>query len=233
MPHLAARSFASLRECAIAIERLTGEADVRAILLIGGDQDVPMGSLSSALQIIESGLLSKYGIAEIGLAGYPEPHPRIGPDELEAALMTKSAAAQAQGLDVHMVTQFGFDAKPILRWIGWLRERGVNLPIKVGLAGPTSFSTWLNYARRCGVRASASALATRTGLVDHVFKAVAPDPIIRELAELSAAGSLPGVTAHMYSFGGAIPTARWLRGAQVGEISLEGGHGFRVRQFLE
>jgi len=228
VPHVAARSFASARDCEIAIERFTGEADVRTIMLIGGDIDRPAGPLTSALDVIESGVLTKYGITAVGLAGYPEPHPRIGPDELEAALVTKSAAAQAQGLDVHIVTQFSFDHEPILRWIGWLRARGVNLPVKVGLAGPASVATWLNYARRCGVRASASALASRTGLVRHLFKAVSPDPIIHELAERSAAGKLNGVTAHMYSFGAAAQTARWLRAARAGEFFLEGERGFRV-----
>jgi methylenetetrahydrofolate reductase (NADPH) len=229
VPHLAARSFASIRDCAIAIERLTGEADVRSIMLIGGDLDTPAGSLTSALDVIESGVLAKYGVAAVGLAGYPEPHPRIDPDELEAALLTKSAAAQAQGLDVHIVTQFCFDHEPISRWIAWLRARGIHLPVRVGLAGPTSISTWVSYARRCGVKASAAALANRTGLVSHLFKAVSPDPIIRELAERSAAGKLPGVTAHMFSFGGVAATARWLHGVEAGEFSLEGDRGFRVR----
>jgi len=229
VPHLAARHFASSRDCATAIERLAGEADVRTIMLIGGDADRPAGSLNSALDVIESGILTKYGIAAIGLSGYPEPHPRITADELEAALVTKSAAAQAQCLDVHIVTQFCFDHEPILRWIAWLRARGVNLPLKVGLAGPTSVSTWSTYARRCGVKASASALASRTGLVSHLFKVLSPDPIIREFAKQSAEGKLTGVTAHMFSFGGIAATARWLHGVESGELSLESDRGFRVR----
>jgi methylenetetrahydrofolate reductase (NADPH) len=229
VPHVAARSFASLHECEIAIKRLTDEAGVRTIMLIGGDVDRPVGALTSAHSIIESGLLRKYKISGVGLAGYPERHPRIGDDELEAALVTKSALAQAQGLDVHIVTQFGFDSKPILKWIAWLRARGIHLPVKVGLAGPTSISTWLSYARRCGVRASASALASRTGLVSHLFKVVSPDPIIRELSTLSATGRLVDVSAHMYSFGGIAATAQWVHGAQTGQLSLEGDGGFKVR----
>ena len=228
VPHIAARHFASLGDCAIVLERLSGEAGVNTIMLIGGDADRPAGDVTCAQDIINSGLLMKYGIGAIGLAGYPEPHPRIGADELEAALVTKLASAQSQGLAVHIVTQFCFDAKPIIRWIDWLRTRGIYLPVEVGLAGPTSMSTWLSYARRCGVRASASALASRTGLVNHLFKAISPDLIISQVAELAAQRKIADVSAHMFSFGGIAATARWLHGVQTGHFALEGDGGFHV-----
>ena len=78
--------------------------------------------------------------------------------------------------------------------------------------------TWLNYARRCGVKASAEALARRSGLVKHLFNAVAPDPIIRALAEAVASDRLGDLSLHLFSFGGIGPTARWLQGAMRGSI---------------
>jgi methylenetetrahydrofolate reductase (NADPH) len=228
VPHIAARHFASLSECANMLERLSGEAGVNTIMLIGGDADRPHGDVTCAQDIIDSGLLIKYGIGAIGLAGYPEVHPRIGGDELEGALLTKLASAQSQGLAVHIVTQFSFDAKPIILWIDWLRARGIYLPVKVGLAGPASMSTWLSYARRCGVKASASALASRTGLINHLFKAISPDPIISQLAELAAQRKFADVTAHIYSFGGIAASARWLQGVQAGRFTLERDGGFHV-----
>ena len=233
VPHIAARRFASLADCAIVLERLSSEAGVSTIMLIGGDADRPAGDVTCAQDIIDSGLLTKYGIGAIGLAGYPEGHPRIGGDELEGALVTKLASAQSQGLAVHIVTQFSFDAKPIILWIDWLRARGISLPVKVGLAGPTSMSTWLSYARRCGVKASASALATRTGLVNHLFKAMSPDPIISQLAELAAQRKIADVSAHMFSFGGIAASARWLHGAQTGRFAVERDGGFHVNVSVE
>jgi methylenetetrahydrofolate reductase (NADPH) len=228
VPHIAARHFASLADCATVLERLSGEAGVNTIMLIGGDADRPAGDVTCAQDIIDSGLLIKYGIGAIGLAGYPEVHPRIGGDELEAALVTKLASAQSQGLAVHIVTQFSFDAKPIILWIDWLRARGIYLPVKVGLVGPASMSTWLSYARRCGVKASASALASRTGLINHLFKAISPDPIISQLAELAAQRKIADVSAHIFSFGGIAASARWLHGVQAGRFALERDGGFHV-----
>ena len=142
--------------------------------------------------------------------------------------MTKVAAAQSAGLDVHIVTQFCFEPQAILRWIEWLRRRGLHLPVEIGLAGPTSLMSWLNYARRCGVRASAEALARRSGLVKHVFNAVAPDPIIRALVEALPDDALGELKPHFFSFGGLGPTARWVSGAMRGALTLDKDGGFLV-----
>ncbi|MBV8961883.1 MAG: methylenetetrahydrofolate reductase [Hyphomicrobiales bacterium] len=228
VPHITARSFPNVAAAAELLARLNGEADVHAVLVIGGDLPSPAGHLLSAQQLIESGALGRSGIERVGIAGYPDGHPHMSDEELESTLVTKVAAAQSAGLDVHIVTQFCFEPKVILRWIEWLRRRGLYLPVDIGLAGPTSLMTWLNYARRCGVRASAEALARRSGLVKHVFNAVAPDPIIRAVVEGLPAEDLSEVSPHLFSFGGLGPTARWVAGAMRGALTLDKDGGFLV-----
>src|SRR5262249_28071690 len=155
--------------------RLRAEAGIRAVLLIGGDVARPAGEISETRQLIDSGVLRRAGIERVGIAGHPGGHPFMSDVELESALVTKIAATQSQGHEVEIVTQFCFEPATIIRWLEWLRARGVHLPVRIGLAGPTTLMTWLNYARRCGVRASAEALARKSGLARHVFSAVAPD----------------------------------------------------------
>ncbi len=230
VPHIAARSFPDAASADELLARLHGEADVRAVLLIGGDLPSPAGSIVGAQQLIESGVLGRRGIERVGIAGYPDGHPRMSDEELESTLVTKVAAAQSAGLDVHIVTQFCFEPRVILRWIEWLRRRGLHLPVDIGLAGPTSLMTWFNYARRCGVRASAEALARRSGLVKHVFNAVAPDPIIRALVEALPDDALGELKPHLFSFGGLGPTARWVAGAMQGALTLDKEGGFLVER---
>jgi methylenetetrahydrofolate reductase (NADPH) len=201
---------------------------VRAVLLIGGDFAEPVGEIYEARQLIESGVLRRAGIARVGIAGHPYGHPAMRDEERESVLVTKIAAAQSQGHEVEIVTQFGFEPAPLIRWIEWLRARGVNLPVRVGLAGPTTLMSWLNYARRCGVRASAEALARRSGLMRHAFHAVAPDTLIRALAEATTDNRLGEISPHLFSFGGTGPTARWAAGAMRGAISLDKQGGFHV-----
>jgi methylenetetrahydrofolate reductase (NADPH) len=226
VPHLAVRAFASAVEIDRFLARLSSEAGVRQVLVIAGDRDPPAGSVRSALDVIDSGLLQRHGIREIGIAGYPEGHPRIPGRELDRALADKIAAAEATGLRLHIVTQFGFDAEAIIGWIRRLRDFGHDTPVRIGLAGPTSLPTLMRYATRCGVAASLQGLARHAGMMRHLFTMSAPDAIVRALAVEQE--RLGDVRPHFFSFGGLLRTARWASAVEHGQIALEAGRGFRV-----
>ena len=226
VPHLSARHFISFDQVDNHLRALAAGSAAGELMLVGGDIARPKGEVADVLSLIESGLLEKHGVRRVGLAGFPDGHPHMREEELEANLLTKLAALQQRGVEGEIVTQFCFDSGPILRWLEWLRARGVHAPVRVGLAGPTSLLSWLNYARRCGVKASAEALASRSGLIKQAFKPVAPDPIIRTLArELSAQG-LANVRPHLFAFGGIEQTARWALAPMRGEIRLTRDGGF-------
>ena len=95
--HIAARRIRAAADLQDLLARLRGEADVRRLLVIGGDVDTP-GPFPDALAVIQKGRLREAGIEEIGIGAYPEGHPRIPPGRLEAALDEKIAAAAAHGL---------------------------------------------------------------------------------------------------------------------------------------
>jgi len=228
VPHLAARGIESRGAFDEALARMTKEARVRRALVITGDIDRPKGPFASAIELIESGLLQSHGISEIGIAGYPEGHPRISQEVLDRSLAAKADAAEQTGLSVHIVTQFAFDAHVITSWLMRLRDLGIEHPVRIGMAGPTSLSTLLRYAQRCGVRASAQGLTRQAGLIKHLLGTSAPDGIIRPLAEATAEGKLGRVAAHFFSFGGAAATARWANAAASGHIVLDRTSGFSV-----
>jgi methylenetetrahydrofolate reductase (NADPH) len=226
VPHLAVRTFASATEIDRFLAQLASEAGVRQVLVIAGDRDPPAGSLRSALDVIDSGLLQRHGIREAGIAGYPEGHPRIPSHDLDRALADKIAAAESTGLRLHVVTQFCFDAQAIIGWVRRLRDFGFDVPVRIGLAGPTSLPTLVRYASRCGVSASVQGLARHAGLMRQLFAMSAPDAIVRALA--AERGRLGDVSPHFFSFGGLVRTARWASAVELGQITLEAGQGFRV-----
>jgi methylenetetrahydrofolate reductase (NADPH) len=127
---------------------------------------------------------------------------------------------------VHIVTQFCFDAPAIVTWIARLRDFGIEHPVRVGLAGPTSLATLLRYAKRCGVRASAQGLARQAGLLRQLFAMSTPDALVRTLAERR--GELGEIAPHFFSFGGLALTARWAAAVAERRIAIEGCEGFRV-----
>ena len=210
LAHIAARRFASADALQELLKGLRGEADMRRLLLIGGDVDAP-GAFADALTVIQKGKLREAGIEEIGIGGYPEGHPRIPAGRLEAALDEKIAAATAHGLRVFIVSQFSFSPERILAWLRQLRACGIGTPVKIGMAGPTSVPALLRYAKRCGVAASLRGLAAgvASGLVGHV----GPDRI---LETLSIASDMGDVAPHYFSFGGTLETARYACEAAAG-----------------
>lgn len=223
VPHLAVRNFPSVEAFDQVLTRLKREAAVDSVLIIAGDSN-EHGPFRRSLDVIDSGLLRRRGIRSIGIAGYPQGHPRIGQNELQRALSEKIAAAEATGINVEIVTQFCFDAPAILSFIAELRDFGFDHRVHVGLAGPTSLSSLMRYASRCGVRSSAHALARRAGLMRQMFAMATPDDLIRALAETAPVGVAP----HFFSFGGIAATSRWARAVADGHIMLDADGGFRV-----
>jgi methylenetetrahydrofolate reductase (NADPH) len=227
VPHLAVRNFASTEALARFLDRLTGEAGVRRLLVIAGDRAEPAGPFHGALEAIDSGLISRRGIVEIGISGYPDGHPRIADHELDRLLTAKLQAAEQTGLKVNIVTQFCLETAPILGWLRRLRDHGIDLPVRIGLAGPTSLTALMRYARRCGVRASTQGLTRNAGLIKHLLGAAAPDAIIRALIDANRDGELGDIAPHLFSFGGIGATARWAAAAAAGRITLD-REGFAV-----
>jgi methylenetetrahydrofolate reductase (NADPH) len=226
VPHVSARGFASAADLDRHLGLLADGAGVRRVLVIGGDLPAPAGPFFAALEVIESGLLQARGIVEAGIAGYPEGHPRIGTPELERVMAAKIEAATGTGLAVHIVTQFCFSAPAILAWIGRLRDQGIDLPVRIGLAGPTTLSGLLRFARICGVSASTQGLMRHTGLAKQLFGMVTPDTMLRPLAE--AAAGRTSVAPHVFPFGGLATAARWAGAAAAGRFTLDRENGFTV-----
>jgi len=208
--HIAARRLASAAALQELLAGLRGEADMRRLLIIGGDVDAP-GAFADALAVIQKGRLREAGIEEIGIGGYPEPHPRIPAGRLEAALDEKIAAATAHGLRVHIVSQFSFSPERILAWLKQLRACGIGKPVKIGMAGPTSVAALLRFARRCGVAASLRGLAS--GVAGGLVGQVGPDRIVETL---SAVTNLGDIAPHYFSFGGTLESAHYACKAAAG-----------------
>jgi methylenetetrahydrofolate reductase (NADPH) len=228
IPHVAVRNFASAGALASWLARMADRAGVRRALIIGGDRAEPAGPFHAAIDLIESGLLQDHGIEEIGIAGYPDGHPRIAPLDLDRVLAAKIEAADQTGLRVHLVTQFAFAADSILRWLARLRDLGIDHPVRIGFAGPTTLPDLLRFARICGVKTSALALVRNAGLARNMFALTTPDRLVRPLAEACADGRCGDVAPHFYSFGGLAATVRWATAATTERIELDHASGFSI-----
>lgn len=211
IPHIVARNIKDRATLDDMLARLAGEAGVDRAHVVGGDRDDPAGEYDSSLQLLETGLFAKYGITRIAIACYPEGHPRIPDEVLEQARKDKNRVAAEQGLSVWMVSQFAFEAAPILGLARKMRAQGIDQPYRVGIAGPASHATLLKYALMCGVGASLRALRERQNLAKTMLSGETPEALLTEIALAREAEPALGIAGvHFFTFGSLIKTAEWV-----------------------
>lgn len=229
VPHLAARSLPSKSFLDDAVARLVGEAGVREVLCIGGAVSKPVGEFADTMQMLDTGVLDKHGIRRIGVAGHPEGTPDISDAGIAQALAWKNAFAARTGADLYIMTQFCFEAGPIIAWDKRIRAEGNRLPIRVGIPGLATIKTLAGYAKSCGIGASATFLLKQARNVAKLMTVSTPDKLIADLAAYRANDPACGVVGcHMYPLGGLKKTAAWTYAVADGQFVADDRGGFRV-----
>jgi len=211
MPHVGARHLQSAAQLQRLAERLK-DAGVDRILIVGGDRAKPAGPYDSSLAVMQAGAFQRVGISRFAIGGFPEGNPHIPDKALNEALAAKVSFARSEGLQLSIITQFCFKAEPVIEWMRGVRARGIDVPIRVGLAGPASLLTLMRYAIRCGIGNSLRVLSENPSFA-KVLVERGPEPIIRELAAGMAnadGGPLAIAGLHFYAFGGFRKTMDWI-----------------------
>jgi methylenetetrahydrofolate reductase (NADH) len=215
IPHISARRLKSQEELESFLAGLQREVGTDHAFVVAGDPPDPMGPYEDALAIIRSGLLARYGIRRVGISGYPEGHPDIGNDKLWQAKRAKQAAILERGHDFAVVTQFAFDAEPVLDWLVQVRKADVHALVRIGVPGPASVKRLLAFASRCGVGASTKVMKKYGMSITKLLTTAGPDRLIEDLAAGLDPKKHGEVLLHFYPFGGLRATAEWVRDFRV------------------
>lgn len=212
VPHVAARLLSSPAGLDGFLGSLATEAGSTEAFVVAGDPAEPAGPYADALSIIRSGALHRHGFGRVSVGGYPEGHPQIDTDTLWQSLEDKTEALRGQGLDAAIITQFGFDPEPVLVWLAEVRNRGIDLPVRIGVPGPAGVRRLLAFARRFGV-ASSAGVAQKYGFsLANLLGTAGPDRFIRDFAAGYVADTHGEVAFHFYTFGGIGATVDWIAG---------------------
>ena len=210
VPHLAARLFRDESQLADVLGRLD-DAGVRDVFVVSGDGDRSAGGFSDSVQLVAAmarlrGTGTGSRIRDVGVAGYPEGHPRLSDAELDRALLAKQPTA------TYAVTQMCFDPAAVHRWIERSRRLGFTGAVHVGVPGTVDRLRLLRVAGRIGVGTSLrfirrqhelSTLLTRSGY--------RPDDLLDGLAAHDD-GRAPRVAGlHLYTLGDVTSTEHWRR----------------------
>ena len=229
IPHFAARSIPNRQALEANIDKVTSEAGVSRVLCIAGGVDNPVGDYTDSTQLLDTGLFDQYGINHIAVAGHPEGSPDMSDESIMAALRWKNQFQEKTDANMHLVTQFAFEAEPIIAWDKMLRADGNALPIHIGIPGLATLKTLLMHAKACGIGASMKFLTKQARNVTKLLVVNTPDKLVTDLADYQTNDPECGITGvHMYPLGGLRRSAKWSYAVTRGEFTLNDKGGFKV-----
>lgn len=203
VPHLAARRIGGRAHLAELIGILQ-DAGVGDALIVAGDAtDTPAGDYAGGLPLIQDIRQLYPDFGTIAVPGYPDGHPFISDAQLVEALAGKAPWANA------IVTQICFDPKLIVAWLQGLAERGIDLPVYIGVPGPLKYSRLLRIGTQIGVGASLRFLRRHGSMLAGIYS---PDTFLHELAQALDAADLRVAGLHINTFNQVDASERWRKG---------------------
>ena len=229
VPHLAARSLRDTDQLDTLLAAYTSRCGVNEVLVIGGGVDHPVGAFSDSMQVLESGLIQRYGIQNVGVAGHPEGSPDISQSEIADALAAKNRLAERDGLKMYIETQFCFEADIVLAWERDVRAAGNALPIRIGIPGPATIKTLFRFAQISGIGPSMRFISKQARNVAKLMTVQSPHLLLADLAAgMSADPDCLIQHFHFYPFGGFAKTAAYASAVANGDIRILPKGGFDV-----
>jgi methylenetetrahydrofolate reductase (NADPH) len=234
VPHIAARSVPSRGHLESWLDALVDAAGIDEALLIGGGADKPLGPFDRAMQLLETGLFERHGIRRIGVAGHPEGSADFSDQAAMQALRDKNAYARETGCEMFIITQFVFEAQPVIDWDRRIRDAGNSLPIHIGVPGLATIKTLLGHARACGIGPSMRVLTRQARNLTKLMSVRTPDKLVTDLAACTAKDPDCGIRrVHLYPLGGLRRTAAWTYAVLDGRFHMNAAGGFDLDVAIE
>ena len=230
VPHFAARSIPNRGFLEENLKVLVEEVGIDQVLCIAGAVEKPVGDFTDSTQLLDTGLFDKFGIKKIGLAGHPEGSPDMPDEAILSALKWKNSFAEKTDAEMYLVTQFCFEAEPIIAWDRMLQSEGNKLPIYIGIPGLATLKSLLAHAKACGIGNSMKVLTKQARNITKLLVVQAPDKQVIDLAAYQANDPDCGIAGvHMYPLGGLRRSALWSYAVVDGHFTMNGkSNGFKV-----
>ena len=219
MPHIPARIIHNTGELEDWVKEYSS-LGVNQSLLLAGNGKNPKGELFNSIQMLETGIFEKHAFKKIQIAGHPEGNRDIDKDgslqKTINALKKKQKFALNTKLKIGITTQFCFDLRPVIEWLKVLESEQIDLPISLGLAGPTRLQTLIKYAIMCGVGPSISVLKKRSKDLTKLLLPFEPTEMVDALNSYKRNKLFKNVhSLHFFPLGGIEASAEFARNMSV------------------
>lgn len=206
VPHLAARLISGRQELADLIARIEA-LGLREVFVVAGDRPEPAGPFEGAAALLAEMAELGHGLSDVGITGYPESHAFISDETTIQAMFEKAPFA------TYIVSQICFDPSVIASWIRRVRERGVELPIYVGLPGPIDPLRLLRLSRTIGLGESARFLRRHENWFWRLTlpRGYRPGALLERLGPNLAAPENRVAGLHLFTFNEVARVESWRR----------------------
>lgn len=211
VPHFASRRLTTRAALEERVRRTAGEAGVKDVLVIGGGLDKPAGEFGSTMDVLDTGLFEANGITHVGIAGHPEGSPDFSNEVAINALRQKQEFGKRTGIEMRIVTQFGFDPAKFIIWAEGLKAQGIDMPVHLGVAGPAKITTLIKFAAMCGVGNSISFLKKNALSLTALATSHSPEGMVGPIESHVASTPATAIAQiHVFPFGGLKKSTEWL-----------------------
>ena len=209
-PIISARRQTSTNVLKSYLSQAVEAGQVRGVFLVGGDPSTPKGPLSDSLQLINGGFLDGLGIETVGVAGYPEGHPRISSDVLARYLKLKTRTLADKGFSIEITTKLSFNVNRVISWIEEIRHAGIDAPIRIGMPSPTTLIAMLKFAQQCRVETSAHLLHQYGWRLTSLLDSTGPNRFLDTLSHQMSQRNLGTLGLHIFQLGQLDKAIKWL-----------------------
>ena len=194
-PHVAAKCVTNESHLVSIVDKLH-EKGIESIFVPGGDRPKPAGDFKSAYELLNCLNSIDHKIKNIGIAAHPEGHPDIEDEVLIKELKKKKPLA------TYIVTQMCFDARLLGDWLCDIKDRGIDLPVWVGLPGVIERGRLLRTSLRIGVGDSLRFLRKKTQVASELMKSSTyyPDRLVTDISEYEKINQTNLAGYHIYCF---------------------------------
>jgi|TARA_B100000959_G_scaffold108623_1_gene114540 methylenetetrahydrofolate reductase (NADPH) len=204
VPHIAAKCVSGKKHLETIVKKLDA-LGIEDIFVPGGDRPEPMGDFNNAHDLLKALDKSGHNIKKIGIAAHPEGHPDVSDEVLMEALEEKKDLAD------FIVTQMCFDANILSDWLVRINQKGIDLPVWVGLPGVIERGRLLRTSLRIGVGDSLRFLRKKSQVAAELMKSSTynPDKLIRDISEHNDISKVNFAGYHIFCFNQIETTEKW------------------------
>ncbi|MEX0706263.1 MAG: methylenetetrahydrofolate reductase, partial [Nitriliruptoraceae bacterium] len=202
VPHLSARLVHSRDHLARVLTDLESLEIIEAFVP-AGDIEQPLGPYEGAADLLEDMTLLGHHLEHVGITGYPERHAFI-PDQT-----TIDAMARKVPHSTHIVSQICYDPDQVRNWVTAVRDRGVGLPVFLGIPGVIDRARLLRVSMRVGLGDSVRFLRKQHEVASRMLTGYQPDELIDALEDLVGHPEARVAGWHLFTFNEVERTEQW------------------------